>query len=161
MGVDRRLSAGGGLHEAEPGEKRIQSTLWWLWKSQYVFTFNPPPFVLCCCGTSRVRTRDRGCTCTVIFISRPQLLHITTVGVHKAKARMNPPANSHRRTESVWGGWEPTGMQRWLRMQCTAIYIYIYIYRIYTKQQWDPNKTPDISFYTNTERRRTNFFFFP
>lgn len=54
---------------------------------------------------------------------------------HKAKARMDPPANSHRRTESVWGGWEPTGMQRWLRMQCTAIYIYIYIYRIYTKQQ--------------------------
>lgn len=110
--------------------------------------------------TSRARTHDRGCTCTVIFISRPQLLHITTVGFHKAKARMNPPANSHRRTESVWRGWEPTGMQRWLRMQCTAIYIYIYIYRIYTKQQWDPNKTPDISFYTNTEQRRTNFFFF-
>lgn len=85
--------------------------------------------------TSRARKHDRGCTCTVIFISRPQLLHITTVGFHKAKARMNPPANSHRRTESVWGGWEPTGMQRWLRMQCTAIYIYIYIYRIYTKQQ--------------------------
>lgn len=79
---------------------------------------------------------------------------------HKAKARMDPPAKSHRRTESVWGGWEPTGMQRWLRMQCTAIYIYIYIYRIYTKQQRDPNETPDISFYTNTERRRTNFFFF-
>lgn len=84
---------------------------------------------------TRDRTHDRSCTCTVIFISRPQLLHITTVGFHKAKARMNPPANSHRRTESVWGGWEPTGMQRWLRMQCTAIYIYIYIYRIYTKQQ--------------------------
>lgn len=87
-------------------------------------------------------------------------MHITTVGAHKAKAKMEPPANSHRRTESVWGGWEPTGMQRWLRMQCTAIYIYIYIYRIYTKQQWDPNKTPDTSFYTNTEQRRTNFFFF-
>lgn len=29
----------------------------------------------------------------VIFIERPQLLHITTVGFDKANARMNPPAN--------------------------------------------------------------------
>lgn len=88
------------------------------------------------CVSKRAASKhDRGCTCTVIFIQRPQLLHITTVGFHKAKARMNPPAKFTQKTESVWGGWEPTGMQQWLRMQCTAFYIYIYIYIIYTKQQ--------------------------
>ena len=89
----------------------------------------------CVSGGRAASKHDKGCTCTIIFISRPQLLHITTVGFHKAKARMNPPANSHRKQKAFEGGWEPTGMQRWLRMQCTAFYIYIYIYIIYTKQQ--------------------------
>lgn len=77
---------------------------------------------------SRDRTHDRGCTCTVIFISRPQLLHITTVGFHKAKARMNPPANSHRRTESIWGGWNPQACSD--GSECNVqqfIFIYIFI----------------------------------
>lgn len=49
-------------------------------------------------------------------------------------------------------------MQQWLRMQCTAFYIYIYLYNIY-KTTVRPKQMPDISFYTITEHRRTNFFF--
>lgn len=59
----------------------------------------------------------------VIFIERPQLLHITTVGFDKANARMNPPANRQRKTKKLLEKVDPTGMQQWLRMQCTASYI--------------------------------------
>lgn len=87
------------------------------------------------------------------FIQRPQLLHITTVGVHKAKARMNPPAND---TEQNGEG----GTHRHAAMAQNAmysiLYLYIYLYHIY-KTTVRPKQMPDISFYTITEQRLTNF----
>lgn len=75
---------------------------------------------------------DTGCTCTVIFISRPQLLHITTVGFHKAKARMNPPASSHRKQKAFGEGGNPQACSD--GSECNVqqfIFIYIYLYHIY------------------------------
>lgn len=62
------------------------------------------------------------------FISRPQLLHITTVGFHKAKARMNPPANSHRKQKAFGEGGNPQACSD--GSECNVqqfIFIYIFI----------------------------------
>lgn len=70
----------------------------------------------------------------MIFISRPQLLHITTVGFHKAKARMNRPANGHRKQKAFGEGRNPQACSN--GSECNVQrFIFIYIYIIYTKQQ--------------------------
>lgn len=85
-------------------------------------------------------------------------MHITTVGFHKAKARMNPPANSHRKQKALGR----VGTHRHAAMAQNAmysiLYLYIYLYNIY-KTTVRPKQMPDISFYTITEQRQTNFFF--
>ena len=73
---------------------------------------------------------------------------------------MNPPAKFTQKTESVLGR---VGTHRHAAMAQNAmysiLYLYIYLYNIY-KTTVRPKQMPDISFYTITEQRRTNFFFF-
>lgn len=68
--------------------------------------------------------RGIGRICTVIFIERPQLLHITTVGFNKANARMNPPANLHRKEKHRAFG--EGGTHRHAVMAQSAIYSCVY-----------------------------------
>lgn len=86
-------------------------------------------------------------------------MHITTVGFHKAKARMNPPANSHRKQKAFGEGENPQACSDGSECNVQHLYLYIYLYHIY-RTTVRPKQMPDISFYTITEQRQTNFFFF-
>lgn len=76
---------------------------------QHVFTTESE-----CFKDNKKGQTETGCMNVFVqlfFIERPQLLHITTVGFDKAKARMNSPANSQKKTKSFFRrGWEPAGM---------------------------------------------------
>lgn len=104
--------------------------------------------------------KDTGCTCTVIFISRPQLLHITTVGFHKAKARMNPPANWHKKQKAFGEGGNPQACSN--GSECNVqqfIFIYIFISYI-QKHQWDPNECQTSHSTQLQNKDGPTFFFF-
>lgn len=85
--------------------------------------------------------QDRGCTCTVFLFGGHSSCILQLLAFIRQKARMNPPANSHERkkprNKKHFGRVRTHGgMQRWLRMQCTA-FLYLYIFISYIQNNID------------------------
>lgn len=111
--------------------KGLDASLYWRWN------FGTPA---CCCGAlCWQQTWRRGCTCTIILFRGHSSCILQLLAFHKAKARMNGPASWHRKQKAFGEGRDPQACSN--GSECNVQhFIFIYIYIIYTEQQWDPNK---------------------
>lgn len=109
--------------------------------------------------------QDRGCTCTVFLFGGHSSCILQLLAFIRQKARMNPPANSHERKKTkkqkaFWKGENPRGHAAMAQNAMYSIFIFIYIYIIYTKQHWHPNKCQTPHSTQSQNKDRPTFFIF-